>query len=142
MGCWSGTTTVVTAGDLGSFAPADIYSLEQAIPARSAQDQKPSATGAAIRQDQAIRRFRAGDPVSTEHCFDQETLIVGGLNGTVFDYRAWEDTVMVSTITTGSKILAMGDFRYFVIALGLRRATRSMLSFAVPPDTSAITSAP
>ena len=36
------------------------------------------------------------------------------------DYRAWEDTVMVSTITTGSKILAMGDFRYFVIVDGNR----------------------
>jgi HK97 family phage major capsid protein len=30
-------------------------------------------------------------------------------------YPAWEDSVMVSTVTTGSKILTMGDFRYFVI---------------------------
>jgi hypothetical protein len=39
----------------------------------------------------------------------------GGLNGTMLGYPAWEDMAMVSTITTGSKILAMGDFRHFVI---------------------------
>jgi predicted phage gp36 major capsid-like protein len=39
-------------------------------------------------------------------------------------YPAWEDMAMVNTITTGSKILAMSDFRHFVIVDRLARISK------------------
>jgi HK97 family phage major capsid protein len=47
--------------------------------------------------------------------FNLDDLVAGGLSGTMLGYPAWEDTAMVNTITTGSKILAMRDFRLFCI---------------------------
>jgi HK97 family phage major capsid protein len=115
FGLLTGATTLVTSSVINQFNLADIYLLEQAIPARFRP--RSQVIGNRIQFDNVKKFVATGQAIPWQQnlILDPNDLMAGGLGGTVLGYPAWEDSVMVSTVTTGSKMLAMGDFRYFVI---------------------------
>jgi HK97 family phage major capsid protein len=93
-------------GAAGAIAVADLYATETALPARF----RPAAQWLGNRaQLQRVRQLplpESSAPVF-EHFAGGPTEIIG--------YLANEDSGMVSTVTAGSKVLALGDPSYYVI---------------------------
>ncbi len=127
-GIITAATNTTTAGGVASFAIADIYKLLEALPPRF----RPRAQwmGNLFTIDK-IRQFdtAGGSGVWIDASQTTNTRGLGpqadaNAYGTIAGMSAvpqllgrpfWESTALASALTTGSKILAIGDWRYFVI---------------------------
>jgi HK97 family phage major capsid protein len=117
FGLITGATTLVTAGGTASYAVADVYSVENALGPRfrtraqwvgnrsiyNRTRQFDTAGGASLWVD----NLRQGLPNNVP--------TPGNLGSTLIGYPANEVSAMDAGITTASKILVLGDFRYFII---------------------------
>jgi HK97 family phage major capsid protein/HK97 family phage prohead protease len=126
-GLITAATTTTTAGGTAAFAIADLYKVFEALPPRF----RPRAqwVGNLFTYDKVRQFDTAGgsgvwvDGSATPDLRGLGVGVGGAAAGTVafsgiprlLGRNAWESTAMDSALTTGSKILAVGDFRYFVI---------------------------
>lgn len=117
FGLITGATTLVTAGGTGAFAIADLYLPENALGPRF----RPRAQWVGNRAIyNRARQFdtAGGSGVWLENLqvgLPNQVPTPGNLNARLIGYPANEVSAMDSTITTASKVLALGDFRYFII---------------------------
>lgn len=126
-GIITGATATTTAGGVAAFAIADLYKLLEALPPRF----RPRAQwmGNLFTLDK-IRQFdtAGGSGVWLDSTTVPDTRGLGAQAdaagfGTVassaiprlIGRNVWESTAMASALTTGQKILVIGDWRYFVI---------------------------
>jgi HK97 family phage major capsid protein len=115
QGIVTGATVTVAAGGTAAFAVADIYATEQALGPRF----RPRAQWLANRFTyNKIRQFDTAGGASLwldnlrQGIPPNQT---GNLPQFLIGYGANEASAMASALTTGSKIMVFGDFRYFVI---------------------------
>lgn len=118
FGLITGATTTVTAGGVAAFAVADLYSLEVGVPPRF---RPRSAIFGNRSQFNRVRQFDTagganlwmylGDGLPNSPYGPGQGSLGQGLLG----YPTYESTAMSSVLTTGAKILAMGDPRYYCI---------------------------
>ncbi len=126
-GIITAATNTTTAGGTAAFAIADLYKVFEALPARF----RPRAQwmGHLFALDK-IRQFdTAGgsgvwiDPMGVNNVRGLGPQADAAASGTVsetmipklLNRNVWESTAMDSALTTGKKILVIGDWRYFVI---------------------------
>jgi HK97 family phage major capsid protein len=123
-GLITGATATTTAGGVASFAIADLYKLLEALPPRF----RPRAKwlGNLFTYDK-IRQFDTAGGSGVWYIGPGEGGLAPGAGGMAVGSNdsnvgplllgrpAYESTAMAAALTTGSKILAIGDFRYFVI---------------------------
>ena len=120
FGVLTGATNTTTAGGVAAFAVADLYKVWEALPPRF----RPRASWVAnLFTYDKVRQFDtnggaamwAGYPnplqVGTVSQAPRNTSPILPLLGR----PAYEDSSMVSALTTGNKILLVGDFRYYKI---------------------------
>jgi HK97 family phage major capsid protein len=116
-GLITGATETVTAGGTAAFAVADLYKIEEALPARF----RPRASWVGPRFTfNKTRQFdTAGGAALWTYLQEGLSNMVptpGNIGRPLLGYPAYESSAMASVLTTGSKILALGDFgRYFLI---------------------------
>jgi HK97 family phage major capsid protein len=126
-GIITGATATTTAGGSAAFAIADLYKVFEALPPRF----RPRAqwVGNLFTWDKVRQFDTAGGSGVWVDAFGVGggrglTPAVGGLDSGQVTASAgplllgkpvWEATAMASALTTGQKILVIGDFRYFVI---------------------------
>ena len=118
-GIITAATNTTAAGGVAAFAVADLYKVFEALPPRY----RPNARwmGNLFTLDK-IRQFdTAGGSAVWVDSLQPGT---GGLGAgavgepagpQVIGRRIYEDTAMAAALTTGTKILVIGDFSYFVI---------------------------
>ena len=120
QGVITGATATVASVTGGAFVVADLYALEAAVPPRF-RPRSSAVMNRAIAQK--IRQFDTSGGASLWI----DNLRVGlanqvptpgsyGDGARVLGYGAYESSAMASTVTTGSKIIIMGDFSYYLIA--------------------------
>lgn len=126
-GIITAATATTTAGGTAAFAIADLYKLLEALPPRF----RPRAQWAAnLFTVDKIRQFDtaggSGVWIDGSATPDLRGLgpqadagAAGAVNSTgipqLLGRNFWESTGMASVLTTGTKILVIGDWRYFVI---------------------------
>ncbi len=114
-GILTGATGTVAAGT-AAFAIAHLYALQNALPARfqpRAQFVGHRATYNIVKQfDTSGGGMFWGD---LRNGFAQQVPTPGGLGSTLNGYPTNECSAYASVLTAGSKILTLGDFRYFLI---------------------------
>lgn len=120
-GIITAATATTTAGGVGTFAIADIYKLFEALPPRF----RPRAQFVAnLFTIDKIRQFDTSGgsgvwlgPQGLQPSADSVNAgTIGASVGVpLLGRNVWESTAMASVLTTGSKIVLVGDFRYFVI---------------------------
>jgi HK97 family phage major capsid protein len=115
QGVVTGATTTITAAGVASFAVADIYTLEQALPPRF------RARASFVGNRAIYNRVRQFDTSGGANLWT-DNLRAGLTNGAtgsigynLIGYPAYEASSAASALTTGSKILVFGDFNYFLI---------------------------
>lgn len=107
-GIVTAATTTVTTASVATYALADVYSLHQNLPARSRQGKSPAVVGNVA----ILNKTRQFDTAGGSSYW---TNLGQGQPETVLGMRLFEASSMVSTTTTGSKILVAGDFDKFQI---------------------------
>jgi HK97 family phage major capsid protein len=107
-GVITAATTTVTAGGTASYAMADLYNLQAALPARFRQ----SPQAAMVMSLPIINRTRQFDTAGGASVW---TNLGAGQPQQVLGVDLYESTSMASALTTGSKISVYGDFRQFVV---------------------------
>lgn len=119
QGITVGATATIAEATGGSFAAADVYALEAALPPRF----RPMASFVANRaQYQRVRQFdtQGGAQLWIDNLrlgLVNGVPTPGNVGASLLGYGAYESSAMVSTATTSSgKILILGDFRYYLIA--------------------------
>jgi HK97 family phage major capsid protein len=119
QGITVGATATIAEASGGTFAAADVYALETALPPRF----RPMASFVANRaQYQRVRQFDTAG--GAQLWIDNLRLGLtngvptpGNVGASLLGYGAYESSAMISTATTSSgKILVLGDFRYYLIA--------------------------
>ncbi len=123
-GLITAATNTTTAGGVASFAVADLYKVFEALPPRF----RPRARWLAnLFTYDKIRQFDTAGGSGVWGIDGSQAQLQGGAGGRVvgsadgnvgaplLGRSAYESTAMASALTTGSKIVAIGDFRYFVI---------------------------
>jgi HK97 family phage major capsid protein len=115
QGLITGATTTVN-GSAGAFAVADLFALEAALPGRFRQRAQLFANRVHLRNIQKFNTTGGADI-----WVQDQVQGLGNFGGKVLGYPANEASGMVSTVTTGSKIVALGDPQYYAIidAVGL-----------------------
>jgi HK97 family phage major capsid protein len=115
QGVLTGATTTVTAAGTASFAVADLYTVEGALPPRF----RPNAQWVANRA--IYNRVRQFDTAGGASLWT-ETLAVGLNNNrtgntgyNLIGYPANEASAFATTVATGTAFAVLGDFRQFVI---------------------------
>jgi HK97 family phage major capsid protein len=119
QGVITGATNITTASGTASFAYADLDTLEAALPPRF----RPMASMVMNRAiAQKVRHFdTAGGAavwnqgVQLQQGLQNQVPTPGSYGVTVLGYPAYESSAMDAVLTTGSEIVIMGDFRYYVI---------------------------
>lgn len=106
QGLLVGATTTVTAAGVASFAVADLYKLEEAVPPRH----RPLAH---IIGNRAI--FNKVRQFDTQGGAALWVRLDAGQPAELIGYPAHEASEMASALTTANKILVMGDFRQYLI---------------------------
>jgi HK97 family phage major capsid protein len=118
-GIITGATNTTTAAGTASFAVADLYTLWQSLPPRF----RPRA--AFLANLYAYNKIRQFDTAGGASLWVQN--LTQGLNtnpgpttqgtvgATLLAKPAYEATAMASAVTTGSKLVLVGDGRYFKI---------------------------
>jgi HK97 family phage major capsid protein len=125
-GIITAATATTSAGGSGAFAIADLYKVFEAVPPRfrpRAQWVSNLFTIDKVRQfDTAggsgvwVDNMGAGGTRGLGPAVDaQGAGQNGSAAGKVFGRNWWENSAMASVLTTGTKILVVGDFNYFVI---------------------------
>jgi HK97 family phage major capsid protein len=120
QGVITGATTTTTAGGTGAFAATDLDLLEAALGARF------RARASMVMNRFIAQKIRHFDTTTAGGFWSQGVQLTQGLQSqvpgpgnygaTVIGYPSYESTAMAAALTTGSKIIAMGDFRYYLIA--------------------------
>lgn len=112
-------TSTTTAGGTASFAVADVYKLWESLPPRFRA--RAAWLGNLFTYDK-VRQFDAAGGASLwvqNLTIGTDTqagpTMHGSLGATLLSKPSYESTAMASALTTGSKILAVGDGRYFKI---------------------------
>lgn len=120
QGVLVGATSTQAAGGVASFAVGDLYTLEAALPPRF----RPRAQFVAARSMYGkIRQFdTAGGaalwtplPAPLAVGLANQVPTPGGIGQLLLGYSAHECSQMPVVLTTGSKIVAFGDWRYYII---------------------------
>ena len=125
-GIITAATATTTAGGTAAFAIADLYKVFEALPPRFRPRAKwagnlftfdkirqfDTAGGSGVWQDPTN-----GLPLGLGAGVGGEAIGNSGANGVprILGRDAYESTAMAAALTTGSKILVIGDWRYFVI---------------------------
>jgi HK97 family phage major capsid protein len=118
QGVITGATATVASSTGGAFVSADLYSLEANVPPRF----RPRASMVMNRAiAQKIRQFdtAGGAQLWIDNLrvgLDNQVPAPGNYGARVLGYGAYESSAMSSTVTTGQKIIIMGDFSYYLIA--------------------------
>ena len=108
-GIVTAATTAVTTAAIATYAIADVYSLQAAIPPRF---RSGSANLAAIANVSIINKTRQFDTAGGASYW---TNLGAGQPETVIGMPLFESTTMAGTTTTGSKIVVAGDFSQYQI---------------------------
>jgi HK97 family phage major capsid protein len=108
--------TDVATASAGAFVIGDVYTLENALPPRF----RPRASIVGNRlQYSRIRQFDtaggAGLWLYISQALNNAVPTPGRTGASVLGYPAYEASQMLSILTTGSRILLMGDFSYYKI---------------------------
>jgi HK97 family phage major capsid protein len=118
-GLITGATTTVTAGGTAAFAVADLYKLWEALPPRF---RARAVFLANLFTYNKVRQFDTAGGASlwvqnlTQGLTTQAGPNARGtLGASLLSKPAYESTAMAAALTTGSKILAVGDGRYFKV---------------------------
>jgi HK97 family phage major capsid protein len=118
-GLITGATTTVTAGGTAAFALADVYKLWEALPPRM---RARAVWLANLFTYDKVRQFdTAGGagiwvPNLTQGLTSQAgPNMHGSMEAQLLQKPAYESTTMAAALTTASKVLAVGDGRYFKI---------------------------
>ena len=116
FGLLTGATTTVAAGGIASFAVADIYKTEEALPPRF----RPRAQWGANRFIyNKVRQFDTSGGAALWKYLSEGLAngvpTPGNTGADLIGYPANEVSEMAAALTTGSKIAVLGDFRYFII---------------------------
>ena len=114
QGVITGATNTVAAGGVASFAVADLYKLEEAVPPRFRQRSVMVASRFIYNK---VRQFDTAGGASLWMKLPEglPNEPRGNTGAELIGYPANEASAMAATLATGSKILLMGDFRYFII---------------------------
>jgi HK97 family phage major capsid protein len=118
QGVITGATATVTSSTGGSFLAVDLYTLEANVPPRF----RPRASIVMNRAiAQKIRQFdtAGGAQLWLDNLrvgLDNQVPTPGNYGARVLGYGAYEASAMASTVTTGSKVIIMGDFSHYLIA--------------------------
>jgi HK97 family phage major capsid protein len=114
LGVVTAATTTVTTAAVATFAVADVYALQAALPPRARHGVTPAVVGNVTQ----INRMRQFDTAGGSSYW---TNLGQGAPPEILGLRLAEASGMASTITTGSKIAVAGDFAKMVIVdrLGL-----------------------
>jgi HK97 family phage major capsid protein len=107
-GVITGATTTVTATGVATYAIADVYALQAALPARF----RNSPSTAIVASLGIINRTRQFDTAGGASFW---TNLGAGQPERVLGVPLYESTTMASALTTGSKIAIYGDFSQFYI---------------------------
>jgi HK97 family phage major capsid protein len=107
-GVITGATTTVTATGVATYAIADVYALQAALPARF----RNSASTAIVASLGIINRTRQFDTAGGASFW---TNLGAGQPERVLGVPLYESTTMSSALTTGQKIAIYGDFSQFYI---------------------------
>jgi HK97 family phage major capsid protein len=116
------TTTVTGGGGAATFVIADLYALEQSLGPRF----RPRAVVLGNRfAFNKIRQFDTAGGSGVWGLGPSEGMLSyglasqvpqgGNIGQQVISYPAYEDSAMAAALTTGSKILVIGDPRYYLI---------------------------
>ena len=109
-GIVTAATTTVTTAAVATYAIADIYALQAAIPPRF---RGPLAKGLGLVANVAIiNKTRQFDTAGGSSYW---TNLGAAAPARVLDIQVYESTTMVGTTTTASKIAVAGDFSQFYI---------------------------
>lgn len=114
-----GATTLVITTTTAAFVIADTYKLEEAVPPRF----RPRASVIANRFIlNKVRQFDTSggsgvwlDVPGLQQGLGNQVPTPGQVARGVLGYPTYEDSAMDAALTTGSEIIVMGDFRYYVI---------------------------
>ena len=107
-GIVTAATTAVTTASVATYAIADVYSLQQSLPARARLGKTPAVVGNVA----IINKTRQFDTAGGSSYW---TNLGEGAPPAVLGLQLAEASGMASTTTTGSKILVAGDFDKFQI---------------------------
>lgn len=117
QGLLTGATTTVAAGGTAAFAVADLYKLEQELPPRFRAQAQFLANRAIYNK---IRQFdTAGGAalwVWLREGLGNNGPTPGNVEAKLAGYPVNEVSSMKEVLTTATKILAIGNFKYFLIA--------------------------
>lgn len=115
-GIITGATNTTATATVATFAVGDLYLLEQSVPPRfRPRSQMIANRGIWNKVRQFDTAGGAGLWVYLPAGLDNNVPRGGNLGVQVLGYGANEDSAMVLTTTTGSKIIVMGDPRYYLI---------------------------
>jgi HK97 family phage major capsid protein len=115
QGVITGATTTVTAGGTAAFAGADLYKVEEALPDRFLPNAQWLGTRFAYNK---VRQFdtAGGASIWTKSLTEGIGTDAAGNTGyELLGYPANRVSTMTAALTTGSKILVLGDFSRFAI---------------------------
>lgn len=114
QGLITGATTVVEGAGTATFADEDLYTLEDALPARF----RARAQFVANRKIYNLARqfdTNGGAALWLRLGEGLQNTPTGNMGATLLGYPANEASAMLSALTAGNPILVLGDFRYFLI---------------------------
>jgi HK97 family phage major capsid protein len=119
FGLITGATTTVATTTTGAFVIADLYKMEEALPPRF----RPRASIIGNRFVlNKVRQFDTSggsgvwlDVPGLSQSLDNQVPTPGNVRQRILGYPTYENSAMDAVLTTGSEILVMGDFRYFII---------------------------
>jgi len=116
QGLLTGATQVVTGAGTGTFALADVYSLEQALPPRFRPRARVLGNRAIYN---LVRQFDTGGGgglwMQLPQGLASNVPTPGNIGANLLGYPSYEASNMASALTTNALILTIGDFRYFLI---------------------------
>ena len=119
FGLITGATTLVITTTTGAFVAADTFKLEEALPPRF----RPRASMVANRFIlNKVRQFDTSGGATNwlpypglGQGLNNQVPTPGNVGYGILAYPTYEVSAMDAALTTGSEIIVMGDFRYFVI---------------------------
>ena len=115
FGLLTGATTTTASTSVATFAVADLYKVEEALGARFRT--RAQWVGARCTYNK-VRQFDTAGGANLWVYLPQglnNDQMGGNTGAQLIGYDANELSTMVSTTTTASKILVLGDFRYYKI---------------------------
>jgi HK97 family phage major capsid protein len=119
QGILTGATLVVTGAGTGTFALADVFTLEQTLPPRFRPRARVLANRAIYN---LVRQFDTGgggglwlQVAPLGRGLDNNVPTPGNIGSELLGYPAYEASSMASSVATNALLTTLGDFRYFLI---------------------------